>query len=46
MIELEFPDETVKQYKEGITGLEIASSISQKLAKEAGSNAVLCEGCH
>ena len=35
MIELEFPDETVKQYKEGITGLEIASSISQKLAKEA-----------
>jgi len=32
---LTFPDGSVKQFKEGITGLEIASSISHNLAREA-----------
>ena len=34
MIKITFPDGAVKEYKEGITGLEIAESISPRLAKE------------
>ncbi len=34
MINITFPDGTVKQYESSITGLEIAKSISSKLAKE------------
>lgn len=35
MIKIKFPDGSVKEYKKGITGLEIAESISPRLAKEA-----------
>jgi len=35
MIKLTFPDKTIKEFKSGVTGLEIAQSISGKLAKEA-----------
>jgi threonyl-tRNA synthetase len=35
MINITFPDKSVKQYPAGITGFEIASSISSSLAKEA-----------
>ena len=35
MINISFPDQTVKQYNIGITGLEIATSISKSLAKSA-----------
>ncbi len=34
MINITFPDGAVRQFDEGITGLEIANSISGKLAKE------------
>ncbi len=34
-IKITFPDGTQKEYPKGITGLEIAKSISSKLAKEA-----------
>ena len=34
MIKITFPDGAVKEYKKGITGLEIANSISSRLAKE------------
>jgi threonyl-tRNA synthetase len=34
MIKITFPDNSVKEYPEGITPLEIANSISQSLAKE------------
>ena len=35
MIKLTFPDGTVKEFESGITGLEVAQSISPRLAKEA-----------
>jgi len=40
MIKLTFPDGTIKEYKSGITGLEVAQSISPRLAKEALAIAV------
>ncbi|MBC8049955.1 MAG: threonine--tRNA ligase, partial [Chitinophagales bacterium] len=35
MIELTFPDGAVREYKSGITGAELAASISKSLAKKA-----------
>ena len=35
MIKITFPDNTVKEFESGITGLEIAKGISNRLAKEA-----------
>ncbi|MCF6366689.1 MAG: threonine--tRNA ligase [Bacteroidales bacterium] len=35
MINITFPDKTVKEFESGITGLEIAKGISNRLAKEA-----------
>ena len=35
LIKIKFPDGTTKEYPKGITGLEIAKSLSHKLAKEA-----------
>lgn len=35
MIRLELPDGAVKSFEEGTTGLAVAKSISNKLAKEA-----------
>lgn len=35
MINLQFPDGSVRQFEEGITGLKVAESISPRLAKEA-----------
>ncbi|MFA8435142.1 MAG: threonine--tRNA ligase [Marinifilaceae bacterium] len=40
MIKITFPDNTVKEFQEGITGLEIAKSISSRLAKEVLSISV------
>jgi threonyl-tRNA synthetase len=34
MIKITFPDASVREYEKGITGLEIANSISQRLAQE------------
>ncbi len=34
MIRITLPDRSVKEYPEGVTGLEIAKNISEKLAKE------------
>ena len=34
MIDITFPDGSVKQYEQGVTGLDIAKSISPQLAKE------------
>ena len=34
MIKITFPDGAVKEYNKGITGLEVANSISSRLAKE------------
>ena len=35
MIKITFPDASVREYKKGITGLEIAQSISRRLAQDA-----------
>jgi len=35
MIKITFPDKTIKEFENGITGLEIAKGISSRLAKEA-----------
>ena len=35
MIKLELPDGNVKEFEEGVTGMDVAKSISNKLAKEA-----------
>ncbi|HQK71150.1 MAG TPA: TGS domain-containing protein, partial [Bacteroidales bacterium] len=40
MVKLTFPDGTVKEFTEGITGLEIARQISPQLAKEVLSVSV------
>jgi threonyl-tRNA synthetase len=34
MVKITFPDHSVREYKEGVTGLEIAKSLSSSLAKE------------
>ncbi len=34
MIQIKFPDQSVREYPEGITGLEIAESISSRLAQD------------
>ncbi len=34
MIKITFPDNSVREYQEGVTGMEIAKSISNSLAKE------------
>jgi threonyl-tRNA synthetase len=34
MIKITFPDASVREYEKGVTGLEIAQSISQRLAQE------------
>jgi threonyl-tRNA synthetase len=34
MIKITFPDNSVREYKEGVTGMEIAESISPRLAQE------------
>ena len=34
MVNITFPDGSVREYEKGVTGLEIAESISQRLAKE------------
>src|SRR5512138_428654 len=40
MIKITFPDGSVKEYKNGITSLEIAEQISPRLAKEVYSATV------
>ena len=40
MIKIKFPDESVREFESGVTGMEIAKSISNKLAKEALSVSV------
>ena len=35
MIKITFPDASVREYEKGITGLEIAESISRRLAQDA-----------
>ena len=40
MIKITFPDESVREYPKGITGLEIAQSISSRLASEVLSISV------
>ncbi len=40
MIKITFPDNTVKEFEAGITGFDIAKSISNRLAKEALSVSV------
>ena len=37
MIKITFPDNSVREYDSGITGLEIATRISHRLAKEVVS---------
>jgi len=34
MVKITFPDGSVREYREGVTGLEIAESLSQRLAQE------------
>jgi threonyl-tRNA synthetase len=34
-VDITFPDGTLKQFEEGVTGLKIAESISKGLAREA-----------
>jgi threonyl-tRNA synthetase len=40
MIKITFPDNSVREYPDGVTGLEIANSISNSLAKEVVSVSV------
>lgn len=40
MVKIKFPDESVKEFELGVTGLDIAKSISPKLAKEVLSISV------
>jgi threonyl-tRNA synthetase len=40
MIKITFPDGNIREYNEGITGLEIAKNISERLAKEVLSVSV------
>lgn len=43
MIKITFPDKTIREYEKGITGIEIAKSISNQLAKEVLSITVNTE---
>ena len=46
MIKITFPDQSVREYEAGVTGLQIAESISQRLAQECiacGINGVTTE---
>jgi threonyl-tRNA synthetase len=43
MIKITFPDNSIREYQEGITGLEIAKSLSNSLAKEVVSVSVNSE---
>ncbi|MBE9466872.1 MAG: threonine--tRNA ligase [Bacteroidetes bacterium] len=43
MIKITFPDKTIREYNKGITGLEIAKSLSNQLAKEVLSITVNTE---
>ena len=49
MIKIQFPDGNVKEFEAGVTGLDIAKSISPKLAKEvlavSVNDAPYCKGC-
>ncbi len=45
MIKITFPDQAVREFKDGITGLEIAASLSPQLAKEVLSISVNGEVC-
>lgn len=40
MIKITFPDKSIREYQEGITGLDIAKSLSNSLAKEVVSVSV------
>lgn len=40
MIKIKFPDGNIREYNEGVTGLEVAKSISERLAKEVLSVSV------
>ena len=40
MIKITFPDNSVREYAEGISGIEIAKSISNSLAREVVSVSV------
>jgi len=40
MIKITFPDASVREYEKGVTGLEIAQSISQRLAQEVLATSV------
>lgn len=40
MVKIKFPDESVKEFEPGVTGLDIAKSISPKLAKDVLSISV------
>ena len=49
MIEIQFPDKTIKSYQEGITPLQIAESISEGLARNvlsANFNGILWKLIH
>ena len=46
MIKITFPDQSVREYEAGVTGLQIAESISQRLAQDCiacGVNGVTTE---
>ena len=40
MVNIKFPDGNIREFESGVTGLEIAKAISNKLAKEALSVSV------
>ena len=40
MVKITFPDHSVREYQDGVTGLEIAKSLSNSLAKEVLSVSV------
>ena len=40
MVKITFPDNSVKEYRDGVTGREIAESISPSLAREVFSISV------
>ena len=44
MINITFPDKSVRKYNDGVTGAEIAGSISPRLAKEVLSITVIALG--
>src|SRR5690554_3513915 len=46
MVKITFPDGTVREYEKGVTGLEIADSISRRLAQEVLAASVNGETWH